>query len=352
MPRAGRLIQDDTATPAALDATLLEAVDRGRIPRVYDMSPGLWCVRLPIDYPRVASVNAYLVALRDGWLLVDTGTDVDTLESALRLTGVTPEAICALLVTHAHSDHSALAATLAERHGWQLLRGRGPVMSLDALRDPAEPLGDRRRAGVRAGVLAADLELMTDAVITGRLGSEDRRPADRIVGSGDRLVGPDATWVVIAMPGHAPGQVGLWDPAHRRLIGADIAYPTGIPFVHWGHSQDPLTEHENSLRRVAALDAALLLPGHGAPDPSPSGRINAARAQLRAVRARLVDAVRARPSTAYELACSLAPDNADPDVRQSHLSTTLSILDVLLANGRIAVDGSPLHDTARVYRAA
>jgi glyoxylase-like metal-dependent hydrolase (beta-lactamase superfamily II) len=262
---------------------------------------------------------------------------------------VEPGEICALLATHAHSDHSALAATLAEIHGWPLWRGPGPVTAVDALRDNAEPVAARRRRCRRAGVPESDLELMADALITGQLGTETRRPADRELGDGDRFRGRRSAWEVIMMPGHSPSQVGLWDAERRRLIGADIAYGAGIPFLEWGHSPDPLAEHVASLRRVAALDPALLLPGHGRPDPSPQTRLRAAGAALDDVRTRLLNAVAARPSTAYELACDLAPDNADPDVRQSHLATTLAVLDALVHERAVVVRRSPRHDAPTIF---
>jgi glyoxylase-like metal-dependent hydrolase (beta-lactamase superfamily II) len=305
---------------------------------------------VPLQYPRVTSVNVYLVALTDGWLLVDTGTDLGSLQTALAEAGAPPDRVRALLVTHPHPDHSALAAALCDLYGWPLLRGTGPVTAVDPLRDPRVPQAVRHAHCRRAGVPEADLALMADAVVTGRLGEEERRPADLTVAHGDALDGLRARWEVVGLPGHSPGQIGLWDVAHRRLIAADLAYPIGIPFIEWGDSPNPYAEQLGSLERASALKPAVLYPGHGRPDPEPELRIERARGELAAVSERLVRAVASRPSTAYELACGLAPTNADPDVRQSHLATTLAILDHQVADGRVAVDGSPLDgDRPRVY---
>ena len=103
------------------------------------LADDLWCLRVPLEYPRVASVNVYLVALADGWLVVDTGTGLESLQRGLAEASVRPDGVRALLVTHAHSDHSALAATLCDTHGWPLLRGPGPVTAVDPLRDPQVP---------------------------------------------------------------------------------------------------------------------------------------------------------------------------------------------------------------------
>jgi glyoxylase-like metal-dependent hydrolase (beta-lactamase superfamily II) len=307
---------------------------------------------VPLQYPRVTSVNVYLVALTDGWLVVDTGTDLGSLQTALAEAGVHPNRVRALLVTHAHPDHSALAAPLCDTYGWPLLRGTGPVMAVDPLRDPQVPQAVRHAHCRRAGVPEADLALMADAVVTGRLGDDERRPADLTVAHGDAFDGRGARWEVVALPGHSPGQIGLWDAAQRRLIAADLAYPIGIPFIEWGDSVNPYAEQLGSLQRASTLRPAVLYPGHGRPDTEPELRIERARGELVALSERLLRAVVSRPSTAYELACGLAPTNADPDVRQSHLATTLAILDHHVADGRVAVDGSPLDGgRPRVYSA-
>jgi glyoxylase-like metal-dependent hydrolase (beta-lactamase superfamily II) len=271
--------------------------------------------------------------------------------AALAEAGAQPNRVRALLVTHAHPDHSALAAPLCDTYGWPLLRGPGPVTAVDPLRDPQVPQPVRHAHCRRAGVPEADLALMSDVVVAG-LGDEERRLADLTVAHGDAFAGRGARWEVVALPGHSPGQMGLWDAAQRRLIAADLAYPSGIPFIAWGDSANPYAEQLGSLERAAALKPAVLFPGHGRPDTEPELRIQRARGELAALSERLLRAVVSRPSTAYELACGLAPTNADPDVRQSHLATTLAILDHQVADGRVAVDGSPLdRDRPRVYSA-
>jgi glyoxylase-like metal-dependent hydrolase (beta-lactamase superfamily II) len=237
---------------------------------VVEIDAGLWCLRLPLDYPRVTSVNAYLVALDEGWLLVDTGTRLELLHAALDAAQVEPGEICALLATHAHSDHSALAATLAEIHGWPLWRGPGPVTAVDALRDNAEPVAARRRRCRRAGVPECDLELMADALITGQLGTETRRPADRELGDGDRLRGRRSAWEVIMMPGHSPSQVGLWDAERRRLIGATEDWELfGSCFTHDVRTKLPGTGWREGLDEILGAvvkhhtDAEVVTAHHG-----------------------------------------------------------------------------------------
>ena len=272
--RARRLITTSVTHPA-LDAELLRAVDRRPTPRVRRLADDLRSLRVPLEYPRVTSVNVYLVALTDGWLLVDTGTDLGSLQTALAEAGVHPNRVRALLVTHAHPDHSAQAAPLCDLYGWPLLRGTGPVTAVDPLRDPQVPQAVRHAHCRRAGVPEADLALMADAVVTGRLGAEERRPADLTVAHGDAFDGPQGALGGRRAPGpfaRADRAVGPRPPSpdrrRPRLSDWDRVHRVGrLPH--------PYAEQLGSLQRASALRPAVLYPGHGRPDAEPELRIDA-----------------------------------------------------------------------------
>jgi glyoxylase-like metal-dependent hydrolase (beta-lactamase superfamily II) len=306
-----------------LDTALLAPLPRRpELARAWPLRDGLWQLTLPLPYRRPASVNAYLIAGADGWVLVDGGLDWAALEHALGLAGVSPRSIVAFVATHAHSDHAALAATVVERTGCALLRGRGPLVVTDALRDPLLDLGERRRRATREGVPAAELEAMVEARIGGH-GLEERRPADRVLDPGDRVEG----WRVVPAPGHSASQIALADDAGRVLIAADLAYPSGVPFLEWGHTPDPYAEHLATLERAAAIGCDLLLPGHGRPDARPAQRIAAARERALAFAAAVGAVLATGPASAYAIACALAGDDPDPDRRQSTLADALAVLE-------------------------
>ena len=70
---------------------------------------------------------------------------------------------------------------------------------------------------------------------------------------------------VIETPGHAPSHVVLYQRERRLLFSADIVSPVFTTYGDWGYSEDPIGEYRASLERVAELDVALALPGHGRP---------------------------------------------------------------------------------------
>jgi steroid delta-isomerase-like uncharacterized protein len=76
---------------------------------------------------------------------------------------------------------------------------------------------------------------------------------------------------VVELPGHAPGQIGLWRAADRLALTTDAFYTLDI----WGRDSEPHLPFEAynydteqaraSLRKLAALDPAAAWPGHAKP---------------------------------------------------------------------------------------
>jgi glyoxylase-like metal-dependent hydrolase (beta-lactamase superfamily II)/predicted ester cyclase len=84
---------------------------------------------------------------------------------------------------------------------------------------------------------------------------------------GDEVAG----FKVIELPGHAPGQIGLWRESDRLAITSDCFYTLDM----WGRDSEPRlpvalynfdTEQARaSLRKLAALEPAAAWPGHAKP---------------------------------------------------------------------------------------
>ena len=98
-------------------------------------------------------------------------------------------------------------------------------------------------------------------------------PVDVGLRGGETLrLGPAWRVEVLALPGHTPGHLGLWDPRSGAAIIIDAALADGV-YDRAGTRLIPpryytAGGYEATLRRLRALDPALLLtahyPGHGA----------------------------------------------------------------------------------------
>ena len=337
VPQRSAFVRPPPAT--TVEALLRPLVRTADDARAFELAPGAWCLALPLPYPRLRSVNCYLLELDDGLCLVDCGSYLppgwDGLAHALGLVGRRPEDIRLLVCTHLHQDHAGLASLIAERTGCDMARAAGPKTAHDALRDRGLPLARRRELVAREGVPAELLDPMCDAIVAGD-GDHPRAHFDRELDASDAIESRSGTWQVVPLPGHSPAQIGLFEPQRRWLLSADLVFEGAIPYVEFGAAADPLADHIASLDRALALGAERLLPGHGR--PVDGGDV--VRERLTAARATAVDLVQiARDAladgecTAYEV--SLRLDGEDPhlDWRQSALSIAVCTLEHLLTTG-------------------
>ena len=94
---------------------------------------------------------------------------------------------------------------------------------------------------------------------------------DATVAAGDEVAG----FRVLHFPGHAPGLIGLWRESDRLAIVSDVIYlvdsarlkplPEGeasVPHPAWAWDH---AKAKDSVRRLAALEPATVVAGHGEP---------------------------------------------------------------------------------------
>jgi glyoxylase-like metal-dependent hydrolase (beta-lactamase superfamily II) len=203
-------------------------------------------------------MNCYLVVQGDTLTAVDFGTGAlftDAIIAGVQALGKSLDQLRYAFVTHCHYDHiGGLAAlqkrvphlqTYAHRLDAPVIRGEQPY----TFANPAEL--DWLNARVLAGI---DTVNRTPARVDVEL--EDGAALD--------FIAPQAQ--AIHLPGHCFGQIGLWLPTERTLIGGDVmgnyAIRLGLPLRS---SSSNWAEVKNSVRKVAALNVATLCLGHGAP---------------------------------------------------------------------------------------
>jgi glyoxylase-like metal-dependent hydrolase (beta-lactamase superfamily II) len=213
-----------------------------------------------------ARVNFYLIEEGGRVALVDAGLSGywDQVEPALTALGRTLDDVDALVLTHAHSDHTGVAGLLHERDvpvylhpaDHELLR-----TAKEGMKREASPLPYLRRPAV--------WNFFGHMVRNGAL-----RPPhidDPVaIGDGEELDVPGNPRV-IHTPGHRPGHCSLHFERHGALFVGDLLCtwnplsgrlgPQIMPRAFNISSQESLA----SLDRFEGLNADVVLPGHGEP---------------------------------------------------------------------------------------
>jgi len=196
--------------------------------------------------------NVYLVADGGRGALIDAGyADEDSSQARLEyLRGIPSLELTYIILTHHHIDHASGAPRLREAMDARICLHPREDRTLrdwkdDAPQDlpPAGSLEERVRAWRHEAA---------------------RATADRLVEGGDTIAVGGVTLEVIHTPGHTLGSICLYLREERALFTGDTVLGLGtVAIVPPPHGDMAL--YVQSLERLKAYDAALLLPGHGPP---------------------------------------------------------------------------------------
>ncbi|QQA44243.1 MBL fold metallo-hydrolase [Pelagovum pacificum] len=244
-------------------------------------APGVVRVLAPNPGPfTYRGTNSYVVG--DARLLViDPGPDDDAHLDAL-LAVIAGRPVEAIVVTHAHADHSALAPRL--------------TAGVDA---PIFAFG-----GPEAGRSAVMQALAASGDLGGGEGVDRNFRPHRLLADGESVPAGDLPLTAL----HTPGHMGN----HLCLLGDGLCF-SGDLVMSWSSTlisppDGDLTQFNDSCRRLLANAPALLLPGHGDPVDEPDARIRWLLDHRAGRSAQILDALAASPLTVPELAASLYSD--------------------------------------------
>ena len=201
------------------------------------MAPGVWRLK-EIPAP---TINVYLA----GDVLIDAGRRWDRRRIFAELEGIE---ISLVALTHVHPDHQGVARDICEARGVPLACHADDVAAMEGRRPVQEAAASNP----------------VNRVVRG-LWQGPPHPVERVLRDGDEVAG----FRVIHAPGHARGEVIFFRESDRVAICGDVirnmSYATGLPGIKEPpdiFTYDP-AENRRSIRKLAALEPSLILPGHG-----------------------------------------------------------------------------------------
>ncbi|SBT94162.1 Glyoxylase, beta-lactamase superfamily II [Streptomyces sp. DI166] len=228
--------------------------------------------------------NWVILAERDAVTLVDTGYpgDRELLLASLAEVGSSPEAVAAVLITHAHNDHLGSAEYLRARHGTRILLHEAEVPHARREFLHQVSVGTVLRNSWRPGVLPWALHALRSG---GTAHVPVAEPEAFALGAPLDLPGRP---VPVHSPGHTDGHCAFHLPDQGLLISGDALVSGHPTSPHKGPHLLPDMFHRERARALAslevlgALDGDLFLPGHGPAHRGPLGE-SALQARERAV---------------------------------------------------------------------
>ncbi|MGH7865945.1 MAG: MBL fold metallo-hydrolase [Candidatus Binataceae bacterium] len=313
--------------------------------KIVEVHPGIYEIFLPLPM-RPTIINVWLVDCHGKWALIDTGMNspesVATLEEAFGHLGLKIEDLDVLIGTHHHIDHFGASSEIhrrsgattylhpleAERAGRMLMFGRiGP--------------GDRpeSRAFFESHGFPVD-QFPTAGMRPGWMGTSMYNPVthpDHTIEDGDVLEIGDRKFEAVWTPGHTPGHNVIYLRKEKVMIVGDHLLPKITPHVgiYPDSPGNPLGDFLKSQLKVQKFDVELVLPAHGGVYKDHRHRANQIIEHHRYREAEMLDLVKHKPQTAFEVASQVFGDEDRPIFHiMAATFETLAHLEYSHLNGR------------------
>lgn len=318
-----------------------------------EVADGVFVVHLPLPM-RPTIVNVTLLRNGRDWALIDTGVNSDDSEQAFRAAlaeaGCEPAQIRTIVCTHHHPDHYGASRKYRDLCDAQVYLHRKEFESAKAYA-PSERSEEVVHFFRRHGI---PLDRFVHIPSPSQFWAGLYVPAepDGFIADGDTIDFGGWPIHVIGTPGHTQGHCVLYLPEQRVLIAGDHLLPKITPHVGVfpGGPRNPLLDFLDSQRKIEPLDVDLVLPAHGGTFSDHRHRTRQIIQHHEYRMQEMLDIVRQRPRTAYDVARIAFDFNLESSLTIQFPATfeTLAHLELLRSRGRV---GSEEREDRTIYAA-
>jgi len=211
------------------------------------VSPSAWFVQGEAALGSTANrnfiSNAGFIVTPAGVVVIDAlGAPQLARELLAEIARVTPQPVTHVVVTHYHADH-IYGLQEFRKQGARILAHRGALDYLQS--DTAQGRLQASRAELAPWV-GADTQLVT--------------PDEWLDGARELVLGGMRIRIQPVGPAHTPEDLVVSLPAERVLFAGDMVFRGRVPFVGQADSRQWIA----ALDQLLQMDAAVVVPGHGA----------------------------------------------------------------------------------------
>lgn len=220
------------------------------------------CYQIDIQQWMVPRVGTCYVVKGDKIFLIDAGTS-QTTEKVLKTLEefkIKPDSINAIVVTHEHYDHGAGVAGLLEKMPTTMVLASEKTAEI--LKDPSDFLETSKKHYGEAAGLVSPFPPVKNV---------------EIIEEGDIInLGGGVSLEVVALPGHTPGSIGLFESKTKTFFAGDAVCNYNAQYEFYMPPSFPelfnYKEYLKSLDKILGYDFNYLCMGHFGTQTQPKAK--------------------------------------------------------------------------------
>lgn len=230
---------------------------------ITEVYPGIYKNEIPLPKNPLRAINSYVLTADENNLIIDTGFNTQECQDAL-LAGLNELKLdlakTDLFVTHMHVDHSGLAPLL-KQHGVRNIYFSQVDGNLFNSTSVKQHSSQRRE-------FFETLDKIFGFEKDTKFGKEFGQRLDEplkftSLSEGDKLTVGRYHLEVVDIPGHTPGQIGLYEREHKLFFSGDHILDEITPNItFWSFDQDILATYIENLNKLNEFEIDYLFTAH------------------------------------------------------------------------------------------